>query len=117
MDFLQLAGKSVLVFGLANRKSVAWHIGQVLAAAGASKENADTVAAHLVSANLSGVDTHGVRHIPGYVRDLAAGFIDGKAQPTTLRSGPSSLLVSGNWTFGQVAARFAAIRIASPCSG
>jgi enoyl-[acyl-carrier protein] reductase I len=35
MDFLQLAGKSVLVFGLANRKSVAWHIGQVLAAAGA----------------------------------------------------------------------------------
>jgi enoyl-[acyl-carrier protein] reductase I len=35
MDFLNLAGKSVLVFGLANRKSVAWHIGQVLAAAGA----------------------------------------------------------------------------------
>ena len=35
MDFLQLAGKSVLVFGVANRKSVAWHIGQVLAAAGA----------------------------------------------------------------------------------
>ncbi|HEV2968724.1 MAG TPA: SDR family oxidoreductase [Pirellulales bacterium] len=35
MDFLQLAGKSVLVFGVANRKSVAWHIGQVLTAAGA----------------------------------------------------------------------------------
>jgi enoyl-[acyl-carrier protein] reductase I len=34
MDFLQLAGKSVLVFGLANRKSVAWHVGQVLKAAG-----------------------------------------------------------------------------------
>jgi enoyl-[acyl-carrier protein] reductase I len=35
MDFLQLTGKSVLVFGLANRKSVAWHVGQVLAEAGA----------------------------------------------------------------------------------
>jgi enoyl-[acyl-carrier protein] reductase I len=35
VDFLQLAGKSVLVFGLANRKSVAWHIGQVLTEAGA----------------------------------------------------------------------------------
>jgi enoyl-[acyl-carrier protein] reductase I len=35
MDFLQLAGKSILIFGLANRKSVAWHIGQVLTAAGA----------------------------------------------------------------------------------
>jgi enoyl-[acyl-carrier protein] reductase I len=34
-DFLQLAGKTVLVMGLANRKSVAWHVGQVLAEAGA----------------------------------------------------------------------------------
>lgn len=29
-DFLQLAGKTVLVCGVANRKSVAWHIAQVL---------------------------------------------------------------------------------------
>ena len=36
MDFLQLAGKSFLVFGVANRKSVAFHIGQVLREAGAN---------------------------------------------------------------------------------
>jgi enoyl-[acyl-carrier protein] reductase I len=35
MDFLQLAGKSVLVFGVANRKSVAWHAARVLTEAGA----------------------------------------------------------------------------------
>jgi enoyl-[acyl-carrier protein] reductase I len=35
MDFLQLSGKSILVFGVANRKSVAWHIARVLAEAGA----------------------------------------------------------------------------------
>jgi enoyl-[acyl-carrier protein] reductase I len=35
MNFLQLSGKSVLIFGAANRKSVAWHIGQTLAEAGA----------------------------------------------------------------------------------
>jgi enoyl-[acyl-carrier protein] reductase I len=35
MDFLELAGKSILVFGLANRKSVAWHVGRVLTEAGA----------------------------------------------------------------------------------
>ncbi len=35
MDFLQLAGKSILVFGVANRKSVAFHVGQLLSAAGA----------------------------------------------------------------------------------
>jgi enoyl-[acyl-carrier protein] reductase I len=34
-DFLQLAGKEILVFGVANRKSVAYHIGRVLGEAGA----------------------------------------------------------------------------------
>lgn len=29
-DFLQLAGKTILVFGVANRKSVAYHVGQLL---------------------------------------------------------------------------------------
>lgn len=34
-DFLQLAGKSILVFGVANRKSVAWHIAKTLTEVGA----------------------------------------------------------------------------------
>lgn len=34
-DFLQLAGKRILVMGVANRKSVAWHISRVLVDAGA----------------------------------------------------------------------------------
>jgi len=34
-DFLQLAGKSVLVFGVANKKSVAYHIARTLEEAGA----------------------------------------------------------------------------------
>jgi len=36
MDFLQLHGKSILVFGVANRKSVAYHIGKTLEEVGAS---------------------------------------------------------------------------------
>lgn len=35
MDFLGLAQKTILVFGVANRKSVAFHVGRVLAEAGA----------------------------------------------------------------------------------
>jgi len=35
MDFLQLADKSILVFGVANRKSVAYHIGRTLEDVGA----------------------------------------------------------------------------------
>ncbi|MDA1050239.1 MAG: SDR family oxidoreductase [Planctomycetota bacterium] len=34
-DFLQLAGKTLVVFGVANRKSVAYHIGKTLEEAGA----------------------------------------------------------------------------------
>lgn len=36
MDFLQLAGKSILVFGVANRKSLAFHIARLVEEAGAS---------------------------------------------------------------------------------
>lgn len=36
MDYLGLTGKHVLVFGLANRKSVAWHTARVLEEAGAN---------------------------------------------------------------------------------
>ena len=35
MDFLQLSDKSILIFGVANRKSVAWHVARVLTEAGA----------------------------------------------------------------------------------
>jgi enoyl-[acyl-carrier protein] reductase I len=34
-DFLRLSGKSILVFGVANKKSVAWHIAKSLTEAGA----------------------------------------------------------------------------------
>ncbi len=50
MDFLQLTGRNVLILGLANRKSVAYHAARVLADAGAnvlfsvrSEERAATV--------------------------------------------------------------------------
>jgi enoyl-[acyl-carrier protein] reductase I len=35
MDFLGLSGKSLLVFGVANKKSVAWHVAQTLEEIGA----------------------------------------------------------------------------------
>ena len=36
MDFLQLSGKNILIVGVANRKSVAWHAASVLQEAGAN---------------------------------------------------------------------------------
>ncbi|MCA9106435.1 MAG: SDR family oxidoreductase [Pirellulaceae bacterium] len=36
MDFLQFSGKVVVVFGVANRKSIAWNVGQSLESCGAT---------------------------------------------------------------------------------
>jgi enoyl-[acyl-carrier protein] reductase I len=36
MDFLQLRSKNILIFGLANRKSVAYHVGRLLSDCGAN---------------------------------------------------------------------------------
>lgn len=79
----------------------------VLLAAGASEPNANDVAEHLVSANLSGVDTHGVWHLPGYVATMKAGEIAAAASPEVVRETNNSALVTGNWTFGHVAAKAA----------
>lgn len=58
MDFLQLAGRTVLVLGLKNRKSIAWQTGRMLTEAGArvlyAVRNQDRVAA---AAKLAGEDS------------------------------------------------------------
>ena len=79
----------------------------VFRAAGASTENAARVTEALVDANLAGHDSHGVQHIPNYVRSIQEGLIVADARPTILRETPVTALVGGGWTFGQVAAEFA----------
>ncbi len=78
---------------------------KILLAAGASERNATIVADHMVSAHLSGVDTHGVWHLPNYVKDIQAGLLVPDASPKVIRESTNSALVTGNWTFGQVAAK------------
>jgi enoyl-[acyl-carrier protein] reductase I len=60
MDFLQLAGKRILIFGVANRKSVAYHVGRVLAEAGAECVYAvrDEAIRKSVSGLLGGAEIH-----------------------------------------------------------
>ena len=82
-------------------------ITDILLTAGASDENAGIVARHLVESNLSGVDTHGIIHLPYYVDDIQKGLLDATARPEVLQRRPTSALVTGHWTFGQVAAEFA----------
>ena len=82
-------------------------IRKILMAAGADERNAHRVAEALVSANLSGVDTHGLWHLPHYVAAIKEGHIVPTAWPEILTENPTSTLVGGNWTFGHVTAKYA----------
>jgi LDH2 family malate/lactate/ureidoglycolate dehydrogenase len=81
---------------------------RILRAAGADDQTAVAVAEHLVLADLSGVGTHGVRQLPRYVADIAAGILNPRGKPRIIGEGHAYALVSGGWTFGQIAAEFAA---------
>lgn len=79
----------------------------ILTAAGADADNARRVADALVLSDLSGVATHGVQHVAGYVRSIQAGEVLPAAKPSVLSETGTSALVSGSWSFGFVAAKFA----------
>lgn len=78
--------------------------GRVLAAAGASTEEAEIVADVLVSANLAGHDSHGVIRIEQYVRMVREGRIVPGAPFEVVRQSPAMALVDGHWGFGAVIA-------------
>jgi len=80
---------------------------EILVAAGATEENADRVGEALVSSNLSGVDTHGVFHLHRYVAEIDDGVLDPIASPEILSETPTTALVTCNWTFGHVGAKYA----------
>lgn len=80
-DFLQLAERRVLVFGVANRKSVAYHVGNVLREAGAdvvyvvrSAERKQQVVKLLDPAPIYVCDVERQNEIDALASQLAAGF-------------------------------------------
>ncbi len=54
----------------------------ILEGAGVSKVNAATIAHGLVSADLRGVESHGINRIPSYLARVRNGILDPKAEPT-----------------------------------
>ncbi len=77
MSFLGLDGKTIVVFGVANKKSVAYQIGQVLEAEGAavvyvvrSKERQDSVAKLLPKADIHVCDVSRDEEILAVAREI-----------------------------------------------
>jgi uncharacterized oxidoreductase len=77
---------------------------QLLAAGGASADEATIVARSLVEANLRGYDSHGVMRVPYYVQAIKDGEVVPGEELTVLDDGPSRVVADGNWGFGQVQA-------------
>jgi enoyl-[acyl-carrier protein] reductase I len=80
-DFLQLDGKRILVFGVANRKSVAWHVSRVLVEAGAevvyvvrSAERREQVQPLVGQAAVFACDVEFEDQIDALARDLSAKY-------------------------------------------
>ncbi len=74
----------------------------VLEKVGVSKENAELVAHSLLSANLRGVDTHGITRLPIYVERLQAGLTNGRAQGVVVTETPTTAIFDGQDGLGQV---------------
>jgi LDH2 family malate/lactate/ureidoglycolate dehydrogenase len=80
---------------------------RIFEAAGAPPDVAEHVAGHLVAANLSGHDSHGVIRIPWYVGHVRRGWVRPAARPRLVDERPAAALVSGEWGFGHPAATLA----------
>jgi len=70
-------------------------------AAGATDEEAEIVTRDLVKSNLVGVDSHGVQ-LTSYIKGIRNGVIKPGAKFEIVRESPSTVLINGNWGFGQV---------------
>ncbi|MGB1252732.1 MAG: Ldh family oxidoreductase [Candidatus Promineifilaceae bacterium] len=82
-------------------------IERIFVAAGASAENAQTVAHSLVWANLTGHDSHGVVRTVQYLEAIDTENIFPTAQPAVASESGATAQIDGNSTFGQVVAKFA----------
>lgn len=75
----------------------------LLAAVGVPADDAKIVAAHLVQANLCGVDTHGIGRLPGYIRRFKAGGTNTHTRLEVVSDLPAMVLLDANNGIGQVA--------------
>ena len=74
----------------------------LLEKAGASAEEAATIARYNIGANLVGHDSHGIILIPTYIDRIKAGHIVPGAPFEIKTETPTSMVIDGNWGFGYV---------------
>ncbi len=76
-------------------------IADIFTAAGCAREEGDRIAYHLMGANLTGHDSHGVIRAPRYVLWLQEGKVLPGQTLTIVTESPTHAVVDGNYGFGQ----------------
>lgn len=77
----------------------------LLIAAGIPQAEAAEITAHLLFADLRGIDTHGTSRLKIYLTRMSAGIMNATANIKIERETPVSALIDGGNGFGQVVAR------------
>ena len=76
----------------------------ILQAGGSAAAEADLVADHLVLANLSGHDSHGVGMVPSYIRHLKAGLVVPNTRAKVVKDDGAVLMFDGGRGYGRCVA-------------
>lgn len=79
----------------------------IFSATGADDDVAAETARHLIRANLSGHDSHGVIRVMQYVAEADRGELHPAARPQFIRQDDSTALIDAGRTFGQFSTAFA----------
>lgn len=76
-------------------------VAKIFATAGTTAEEGQRIAHHLIGANLTGHDSHGVIRVPRYVQNLKDGDVRAGQTITVAVEGPTHAVIDGNMGFGQ----------------
>src|SRR3954447_22634678 len=76
-------------------------VADIFHAAGCEKQEGDRIAHHLLSANLTGHDSHGVIRTPRYILWLQEGKVRAGQTLTVVHETPTHAILDGNYGFGQ----------------
>ena len=80
------------------------YIGRIFEAAGCAPAEAERTTRHLLSANLTGHDSHGIIRVPRYVQWLQEGLVFAGRSITVVMESATHAVVDGNQGLGQTVA-------------
>jgi delta1-piperideine-2-carboxylate reductase len=75
----------------------------VMLANGCDRDNAAALADIICRAERDGSHSHGLFRVPGYIKALRSGKVDGKAKPTVKHVTPAVIQIDGNGCFAPLA--------------